>query len=159
MEEALDLEGKLCRWQLLCKAPYPNTRDSAVARRLEDDQWGWYYRTALRTVIQACGRLVRSPEDHGATYLADASLLDIFERARTDMPDWFAEQVDRMRTPELPGFDPAAATASAGNSRGRRSREGGRRSGAGTDDSWSDSGGSGSRSGGSSPLADVWDTE
>ncbi len=109
MEEALDLDGDLCRWQLLCKAPYPNTRDSRVARRLEDGQWGWYYRTALRTVIQACGRVVRSPDDFGATYLGDSSLLDLFERARTDMPDWFAEQVDRMDRPDLPAFSPDRA--------------------------------------------------
>ncbi|MFB6176276.1 MAG: helicase C-terminal domain-containing protein, partial [Halobaculum sp.] len=75
MEEALDLEGDACRWQVLCKAPYLNTNDSSVARRLEDDQWGWYHRTALRTVIQACGRVVRGPDDYGATYLADSSLL------------------------------------------------------------------------------------
>jgi len=111
MEEALDLEGDLCRWQLLCKAPYPNTRDSRVAARLAEDQWGWYYRTALRTVIQACGRIVRSPDDHGATYVGDSSLLDLFERARTDMPDWFAAQVDRMERPSLPAFAPTEATA------------------------------------------------
>jgi len=114
MEEALDLEGELCRWQVLCKAPYPNTNDSRVARRLEDDQWAWYYRSALRTVIQACGRLVRSPADHGATYLADRSLLDLFDRARTDMPDWFAAQVDRMTEPDLPAADPEAALGEAG---------------------------------------------
>jgi Rad3-related DNA helicase len=109
MEEALDLEGDLCRWQLLCKAPYPNTRDSRVARRLEDDQWGWYYRTALRTVIQGCGRVVRAPDDYGATYLADSSLVDLFDRARVDMPDWFADQVDRLSTPDLPPFSVADA--------------------------------------------------
>jgi Rad3-related DNA helicase len=100
MEEALDLHGDLCRWQVICKAPYPNTRDSRVARRLEDDQWGWYYRTALRTVIQAAGRVVRAPDDYGATYLADSSL------------------------PDLPAFDAGAANAGAsgggvGDSRGR----------------------------------------
>ena len=109
MEEALDLAGDLARWQVLCKAPFPNTSDSRVAHRLADGQWAWYYRTTLRTVIQACGRVVRAPDDYGATYLADSSLLDCFERARTDMPDWFATQVDRMETPELPAFDPAAA--------------------------------------------------
>ncbi len=113
MEEALDLEGERCRWQVLCKAPYPNTNDSRVARRLEDDQWAWYYRSALRTVIQACGRVVRSPDDHGATYLADSSLLDLFERARGDTPDWFAAQVDRMTRPDLPAFDPEAALGDA----------------------------------------------
>ena len=122
MEEALDLKGDLARWQVLCKAPYPNTRDSRVARRLEDGQWGWYYRTALRTVIQACGRVVRSPEDHGATYLADSSLLDLFERARHDMPPWFAEQVDRMSEPDLPAFDPPAALSELSGSESRERR-------------------------------------
>ena len=111
MEEALDLHGDLARWQVLCKAPYPNTNDARVARRLQDDQWAWYYRTALTTVIQACGRVVRSAEDYGATYLADASLLDLFDRAESDLPPWFAEQVEAMGTPDLPAFDPEAALA------------------------------------------------
>ncbi len=111
MEEALDLKGDLCRWQVVCKAPYLNTNDSRVARRLEEGQWAWYHRAALRTVIQACGRVVRAPDDHGATYLADDSLLDLFDRAAADTPPWFREQVDAMTTPDLPAFDPAAALA------------------------------------------------
>jgi Rad3-related DNA helicase len=145
MEEALDLEGDLARWQLLCKAPYPNTRDSRVARRLEEGQWGWYYRAALRTVIQACGRVVRAPDDYGATYLADSSLLDLFERARTDMPDWFAAQVDRMQPPDLPAYAPAAALGegTSTDTRTRRSRR--RRSSRRDADE-------------SHPLSDVWDS-
>ncbi|PSP89702.1 helicase [Halobacteriales archaeon QS_4_69_34] len=156
MEEALDLGGDLARWQVLCKAPYANTRDSRVARRLEEGRWAWYYRTALSTVIQACGRVVRSPDDFGATYLADVSLLDCFERARGDMPDWFREQVDRMGTPELPAFDPSAALGESSGSdatgggdprRGRSARVG--RDGRGGHHSDAES----------HPLADVWDTE
>ena len=109
MEEALDLGGDACRWQLLCKAPFPNTQDSRVAARLDDGRWGWYYRTALRTVIQACGRVVRSPDDHGVTYLGDTSLLDLFDRARGDTPDWFRDQIDRMSRPAIPDPDPARA--------------------------------------------------
>ncbi|PSQ31900.1 helicase [Halobacteriales archaeon QS_9_67_15] len=181
MEEALDLEGDRCRWQLLCKAPYPNTRDSRVAARLEDDQWGWYYRTALRTVIQACGRVVRAPDDYGATYLADSSLLDLFERARLDMPGWFAEQVDLMNEPDLPAVDTAAATGSSrgpsgGSSRSHSSSTS--RSGSASESSGASASGSGSGSDGdddsgspsgrrrsrrssskSNPIADVWDTE
>jgi Rad3-related DNA helicase len=141
MEEALDLEGDLARWQVLCKAPYPNTRDSRVARRLDEGQWGWYYRTALKTVIQACGRVVRSPDDFGATYLADTSLLDLFDRARATMPEWFETQVERMSRPELPAFDPNAVGGSGdsvtANRRARRSRSD-------PDDH---------------PLADVWNAE
>ena len=123
MEEALDLAGDLARWQVLCKAPYLNTNDSRVARRLEDGQWAWYHRAALRTVIQACGRVVRAPDDYGATYLADSSLLDLFDRAAADMPPWFRAQVDRCSEPTLPGFDPDAALAgidATADSRGRQ---------------------------------------
>ncbi|SDY54266.1 helicase C-terminal domain-containing protein [Halopenitus persicus] len=109
MEEALDLKDELCRWQVICKAPYLNTNDSRVARRLEEGQWPWYHRAALRTVIQACGRVVRAPDDHGATYLADDSLLDLFDRSRADMPAWFADQVAAMEAPDLPAADPTAA--------------------------------------------------
>ncbi|WP_424007484.1 helicase C-terminal domain-containing protein [Haloferax denitrificans] len=161
MEEALDLKGDLCRWQVLCKAPYLNTNDSRVARRLEDGQWAWYRRAALRTVIQACGRVVRAPDDYGDTYVADSSLLQLFDKTRTDMPDWFAAQVDRMTKPDLPEFDPVAAGGRGGNAGdavggtanlgGSTSRSSGA-SGAGSGsrrDSTRGSGSSGSRAGGS----------
>ncbi|WP_435155691.1 helicase C-terminal domain-containing protein [Haladaptatus sp. DFWS20] len=165
MEEALDLKGDLARWQVLCKAPFLNTSDSRVAHRLENGQWAWYYRAALRTVIQACGRVIRAPDDYGATYLADSSLLQLFDRARTDMPDWFAEQVDRMSSPDLPEFDPGSGgNGSGGAGGGGGSGEGGS-SGGGhgqRDDSESDTN-SRSKSQYSrkrkSPMADVWDTE
>ncbi len=156
MEEALDLEGELCRWQVLCKAPYPNTRDSRVAQRLDAGQWGWYYRAALRTVIQACGRVVRAPDDHGATYLADSSLLDLFERARGAIPPWFADQVDRLTRPDLPEPSPERALA-GGDGRGgrghsdRRADNAGRTRGRGRG---RDRDGSGSDD---HPLSDVWD--
>ncbi|MEY7849132.1 helicase C-terminal domain-containing protein [Natrarchaeobius sp. A-rgal3] len=170
MEEALDLKGDLCRFQVICKAPFLNTSDSRVAHRLEEGQWAWYFRSALRTVIQACGRVIRAPDDHGATYLADSSLVDCFERARTDMPDWFAEQVDRMEQPDLPEFEPRAALGGTSSTRGR-GRSTGRNANAGSangtgGDSGSSAGRDGGRtrrrsrrSSGSSPLADVWDTD
>ncbi|MFT4948837.1 MAG: hypothetical protein ACI9CA_000964, partial [Natronomonas sp.] len=90
------------------------------------------------------------PDDHGVTYLADASLLDLFERARADMPDWFADQVDRLSEPDLPAFAPGEALGGSdgsqrtgGRSRGRsrsRTRSRGR-----------------SRPSGDHPLSDVWD--
>ncbi|RLM94355.1 ATP-dependent DNA helicase [Haloarcula sp. Atlit-7R] len=106
MEEALDLSGDLARWQVICKAPYLNTGDSAVSARLEDGRWNWYYRNALETVIQACGRIIRTPDDYGATYLADSSLLDVFENAEHDMPPWFEAQVERISKPNLPRIAP-----------------------------------------------------
>jgi len=155
MEEALDLEGELCRWQVLCKAPFENTGDSRVARRLEEGQWDWYFRSTLRTIIQACGRVVRAPDDYGATYIADSSVLDAFERARSEMPDWFREQVDDMGKPDLPDFDPDAALAGVGASADGESETvssgGGRPADSGSDES------SGPER--RNPLADVWGDE
>jgi Rad3-related DNA helicase len=155
MEEALDLKGDLARWQVLCKAPYLNTSDSRVARRLEEGQWAWYHRSALRTVIQGCGRVVRAPDDHGATYLADSSLLDLFDRARADMPDWFAEQVDRCSTPDLPPFDPAAAVGEdAAGGGGGRSGGFGRRRRQQTNEQGTKQSSAEQRA--NHPLSDVW---
>ncbi len=169
MEEALDLRDELARWQVLCKAPYLNTNDSRVARRLEDGQWAWYHRAALRTVIQGCGRVVRAPDDYGATYLADSSLLDLFDRARSDMPPWFADAVDRLDAPSLPEFDPAGALAAYDTEPGVAGRsETGRARGRATDTADRASG-SADRQGGDDsqegaptgrrkrhPLSDVW---
>jgi len=158
MEEALDLRGDLARWQVLCKAPYLNTSDSRVARRLEEGQWAWYYRVALRTVIQAAGRVVRAPDDYGVTYLADSSLLDLFDRARSNMPDWFADAVDGMSRPDLPEFDPAAALdgtdATPGARPERRTKSTGR-SGSQTQ-SRTASDGPSDDGADDHPLSDVW---
>jgi len=113
-------------------------------------------------VIQACGRVVRAPDDYGSTYLADSSLLDLFERARADTPDWFQAQIDRLSEPDLPEFSPVDALGGEsveGEDGGSESRTSGRsrsRSRSGS------RAGSRSRSGAStrsSPMADVWDTE
>ena len=110
MEEALDLAGDLARFQVICKAPYPNVGDPAVSTRLADDQWAWYYGRTIRTVIQACGRVVRGRDDYGATYLVDESLLDVFDRTRGSMPAWFREQVDACTVPDLPSVDADSST-------------------------------------------------
>jgi len=158
MEEALNLEGDLARWQVVCKAPFLNTGDSRVARRLEDGQWSWYYRSALRTIIQAAGRVVRAPDDYGATYIADDSVLDVFERARHDMPDWFAAQVDGMSTPDLPELDAAAARAGVTDIEHATQNPGGQAdSDAGTPEDTADE--PGSRRERRSPMADVWDVD
>ncbi|MFB6218284.1 MAG: helicase C-terminal domain-containing protein [Halobacteriaceae archaeon] len=171
MEEALDLAGDLARFQVLCKTPFANTGDARVARRLEEGRWDWYYRTALGTVIQACGRVVRSPDDYGATYIADSSLLDLFERVGRDVPAWFDEQVAAMTEPDLPAFDPEAALAGmdaeqgatraaghdaggdhAGTARGQRGgRDRRRDTGSGAADAGDDRR--------DSEVADVWDAD
>jgi hypothetical protein len=121
-------------------------------------------------VIQACGRVVRAPDDYGATYLADSSLLDLFDRTRGEMPGWFRDQVDRLSAPDLPDFETAAESAtksrstrrSGGSGRGDRGSGRGGRGGAGSDDAAAggrnpeSNSNSKSESESNHPLSDVW---
>ncbi len=85
MEEALDLNGDLCRWQVLCKAPYLNTNDSRVARRLEDGQWGGTVgRHSGPSSRPAAGSSARPTTTVRPTSRTVAT--DLFERADTTCP-------------------------------------------------------------------------
>ena len=89
MHEGLDLVGDLARWQVIAKIPWPNLGEPAYKWLSESDpdRYGW---EALKLVIQAYGRVCRTPTDRGITYCLDRS----FERLNLDMsPTWFREAI------------------------------------------------------------------
>lgn len=49
----------------------------------------WYDLSALQQIIQASGRIVRSKEDWGETYILDRTALKLIEKYRTECPEWF----------------------------------------------------------------------
>lgn len=89
--EGVDWIGEQCEAQVLLKVPYMNISDRRVARRLEKKDWRWYRLEALKQVIQAYGRAVRSETDKAKFYVIDASFIDLLKRTRRDMPSWFTE--------------------------------------------------------------------
>jgi len=93
MTEGLDLKDDLARWQVIVKCPYPSLEDKRVKARLERGEWDWYNLQTLRTIIQACGRIVRSPQDYGITYFLDSSIMNLIRRYKKYCPKWFLEQI------------------------------------------------------------------
>lgn len=89
--EGQDWAGELCEAQVLFKVPYMQIKDKRVERRLQKKEWRWYRLEALKQVVQAYGRAVRSPEDKAKFYVIDESFIDLLKRTRRDMPDWFVE--------------------------------------------------------------------
>ena len=89
--EGQDWAGELCEAQVLFKVPYMQVKDRRVERRLQKKHWKWYRLEALKQVVQAYGRAVRSPEDKARFYVIDESFVDLMKRTRRDMPDWFVE--------------------------------------------------------------------
>jgi len=91
-EEGQDWVGDICEAQVLFKVPYGDIKDKRIHKRLtEKKDWKWYRNEALKTVIQAYGRAVRTPEDKAAFYVIDSSFVDLIRRCRKNLPDWFKE--------------------------------------------------------------------
>lgn len=101
MYEGLDLPDDLGRWQALAKIPWQSLEDPAIKHMAEVDP-SWYTWETFKLLIQACGRICRTPTDYGITYILDGS----FEKLYTDgkkfglIPDWWAEAVDLGRYTE-----------------------------------------------------------
>jgi Rad3-related DNA helicase len=95
MSEGLDLGGDLARWQVIVKAPFPNLGDPWVLRR-RDEPGGraWYAQQAVIDILQACGRIMRSHDDRGTTYILDKNAGALLRRNWDALPLWFKVRAD-----------------------------------------------------------------
>lgn len=90
--EGIDLPYDGCRWQIIAKIPYLNLGDEQVNKRNKDDP-KWYSTETIITLVQAYGRIMRSEDDSGTTYILDSSLLSLIQRWRPifNEMEWFLE--------------------------------------------------------------------
>jgi ATP-dependent DNA helicase DinG len=92
LHTGLDLKGKLSRFQIITKVPYPNKNDRWInAKRNLDKDW-YYWQTALK-LVQASGRSIRSKEDWARTYILDSAFGYFVNKNRGILPDWFMQAV------------------------------------------------------------------
>jgi Rad3-related DNA helicase len=100
-DRGIDLKGELCRTQIIAKVPYPYLGDQVVnARRRTKTMKGiknagqmWYDIETLKSMVQQCGRVVRSEKDWGVTYIVDAAFNSVLETARKVGPKWWLDAV------------------------------------------------------------------
>jgi len=90
MHEGIDLPHDKCRWQVITQVPYPSLEDRAVEVRLEKDP-EWYQWQTLKSIMQAAGRVCRTPDDTGATYILDTQWAKFRPKVEHMMPSWFKE--------------------------------------------------------------------
>lgn len=93
MYEGIDLPEDLGRWQVIAKIPWQSLTNPGIKHlsKLDPD---WYLWETMKTTIQACGRICRTPEDFGVTYILDSSFHRLFRYGRKMLPEWFVEAVD-----------------------------------------------------------------
>lgn len=90
MYEGIDLVGDLARWQIIAKVPWKSLGDPAIRYKAEQDE-DWYRWQTLKDLIQACGRVCRTPTDYGVTYLFDESGYRLLKEGEHLLPQWFRE--------------------------------------------------------------------
>lgn len=91
----VDLFGDRARFQIICKIPFLDLGDKQTSKRRWSGKAGerWYLLETVRAIVQMAGRIVRSEDDHGTTYILDSRFERFFKQMRKDFPLWFAEAI------------------------------------------------------------------
>lgn len=91
MTYGVDLHGEYGLFQILMKAPWLPTKEIRVEKLMKMDR-DWYADQMLKTLVQACGRAVRSVDDECDTYILDGSIYDAIIRNRSKLPQFFLDR-------------------------------------------------------------------
>lgn len=83
-----DFDGRKAEWQIIAKIPIPDTRSKVMTRRVEADR-GYSSYHAAQELVQACGRINRSADDLGQTFIIDDSWAWFKSLAQEYLPNWF----------------------------------------------------------------------
>ena len=92
MYEGIDLPYDSGRWQVVAKVPWPSLAEPAIKYLLSQDKEYYAWET-IKTTLQACGRICRTPEDFGVTYIVDSTFKRLYNDNPTLFPLWFKNSV------------------------------------------------------------------
>jgi Rad3-related DNA helicase len=100
-----DFHGDLCRYQIIGKIAFPDTRNKITAVRCKADaDYGPYI--AMQELVQSCGRGVRSAEDFCETFIIDDNWAWVQHRYKHLLPKWFLQACWKASTiPDPPGIE------------------------------------------------------
>lgn len=88
--EGVDLLEDMGRFQIIVKVPWPSLAEPAVRWMAEANPSNYAWE-ATKVVIQATGRICRSPKDFGSTFVIDKSFKRLYNQNPEQFPTWFKE--------------------------------------------------------------------
>ena len=91
MSHGVDLRDNLARFQIIVKAPYLPTKDKRIEKLMKAD-FHWYSNKMLCSLIQSCGRGVRSHKDHCITYILDGAIVESIVNNKHKLPKYFIDR-------------------------------------------------------------------
>jgi ATP-dependent DNA helicase DinG len=89
--EGYSFDDDYARFQCIVTVAYPATSDPYIKWMLEQNLWGLYNYETLKILMQAFGRVVRSREDRGASYLIDGRFYGFLKKTWSLIPRWAQE--------------------------------------------------------------------
>lgn len=99
MTTGWDFPYDACRYQIIAKIPFPDTRNKVMAQRTKEDKTYGHY-IAMQTLVQACGRGMRASDDLCETIIVDDHARWFIPKWRNFAPRWFMESYQSV--PMLP---------------------------------------------------------
>lgn len=93
--EGLDLKYDLGRFAIFAKVPFGNMGDAWIKKRMALSN-EWYQRRALIDIIQGSGRVVRTPDDEGSTYILDESFGYLYNQGKKIIPQWWKDAYNEV---------------------------------------------------------------
>ena len=96
MTTGIDLKDDLGRFQIIMKMFYPNISSNKIKSRIKSKA-DWYgYRTTV-DLMQAYGRIIRSSEDSGDTFILDSCFSDILQKEYRILPKYFTDAIKILK--------------------------------------------------------------
>lgn len=91
----VDLFGDRARFQIIVKLPFMQLKDKQTKKRRWSGKMGerWFVLECVRAIVQMSGRIVRSKDDYGITYILDSRFERFYQQMRRDFPSWFREAI------------------------------------------------------------------
>lgn len=89
-QQGVDFKDDRARFQIIVRVPYLNVTSKFIRDKLETDP-PWYNYQSLIIFGQQIGRINRSKEDFGATFLLDSRFNKFISRNRSILPSWLTE--------------------------------------------------------------------
>jgi ATP-dependent DNA helicase DinG len=90
IKEGFDFRDDLARFQIIAKVPWASMTDKVVKERMNREPQWYAWLTAL-DLVQSYGRIVRSKDDWGYSYIVDSGFESFCSRNGGMLPVWFRE--------------------------------------------------------------------
>ena len=87
----MDLKDELARFQIVLKLPYLPLGSKRIETLFKLDP-DWYENKMLSCLVQACGRGIRTEEDHCDTYILDGTIKFVLMKCKHKLPQHFIQR-------------------------------------------------------------------